>query len=97
MSEDDSSARRGRPRLRPGGIRYARRLSRDDVGSRVVVRRWVPDEQRGFVPSDVLGQLESWSEEGVLVVRTRRGERVEVDERDILAAKTVPPPPAPRG
>jgi hypothetical protein len=73
--------------------RFVNRLTRGDVGSRVVVRRWVEDPDRGLVPSDVLGHLESWSDEGVLTVRTRRGELVELDERDILAAKTVPPPP----
>lgn len=73
--------------------RYTNRLTRDDVGSRVVVRRWVPDEERGLAPSDVLGQLESWSEDGVLTIRNKHGERVEVDEGDILAARTVPPPP----
>lgn len=75
-------------------FRYANRLTRDDVGSRVVVRRWVADERRGLVPSDVLGTLEAWDEAGMLRVRRRDGEVVEVDERDILAAKTVPPPPA---
>lgn len=77
-------------------IRYENRLSRDDVGARVVVRRWVTDEKRGPVPSDVLGELVSWSEEGILTIRRRDGELVEVPEADILAAKTVPPPPPPR-
>lgn len=77
-------------------IRYENRLTRDDVGKRVVVRRWVTDEQRGPVPSDVLGELVSWSDEGVLTVRRRDGELVEVDDVDILAAKTVPPPPTRR-
>lgn len=76
--------------------RYENRLTRDDVGVRVVIRRWVEDEERGAVPSDVLGTLESWDDDGVLTVRTSRGELVEVDEGMILAAKTVPPPPPPR-
>jgi hypothetical protein len=73
--------------------RYENRLTRDDIGSRVVMRRWVEDAERGLVPSDVLGILEQWSDDGVLTVRTKRGEAVEVDEEMILAAKTVPPPP----
>lgn len=77
-------------------IRFANRLSREDVGERVVIRRWVTDEDRGPVPSDVLGYLESWSDDGILTVRRKDDELVEVDERDILASKTVPPPPEPR-
>ncbi len=73
--------------------RYENRLTREDVGSRVVVRRWVPDEERGQAPSDVLGQLEAWSADGVLTIRTKHDELVEVAQDDILAAKTVPPPP----
>jgi N-acetylglutamate synthase len=73
--------------------RYRNRLTRDDVGARVVIRRWVTDEERGLVPSDVLGELESWDDEGRMTVRDKRGEIVEVHEDDILAAKTVPPPP----
>ncbi len=76
--------------------RYVNRLTRADVGRRVVVRRWVEDDRRGLVPSDVLGQLESWSDDGVLTIRTRRDEQVQVDEGDILAAKSIPPPPAGR-
>lgn len=76
--------------------RYENRLTRDDVGSRVVIRRWVEDAERGAVPSDVLGTLESWTDDGVLTVRTKRDELVEVDEASILAARTVPPPPPSR-
>lgn len=77
-------------------LRYVNRLTRGDVGRRVVVRRWVEDTERGQVPSDVLGELQSWSEAGFLTIRTRSGELVEVDERAILAAKTVPPAPGRR-
>lgn len=73
-------------------IRYVNRLSRDDVGRRVVIRRWVRDEQGATAQSDVVGVLESWSESGLLSVRSKRDELILVDERDILAAKTIPPP-----
>lgn len=73
-------------------IRYVNRLRRDDVGRRVVIRRWVRDEQGGTAQSDVVGVLESWSESGLLSVRSKRDELIVVDERDILAAKTIPPP-----
>ncbi len=78
-------------------IRYRNRLTRDHIGSRVVVRRWVEDDDRGLVPSDVLGILERWGNDGVLAVRNRHGDLVEVHERHILAAKTVPTPSAERG
>lgn len=78
-------------------IRYVNRLTRADVGQRVVIRRWVRDERGGMVQSDVVGTLESWSDAGLLVVRTKRDEPVVVNERDILAAKTVPPPREKRG
>lgn len=77
-------------------VRFVNRLTREDVGDRVVIRRWVTDNERGPVPSDLLGHLESWSHDGILVVRRKDGELVQVDERDILAAKTIPPPPDPR-
>lgn len=78
-------------------VRYARRLDRDDVGSRVVVRRWITDEDGSRVKSDVLGRLERWSEDDVLTIRTGDDERVTVAVEDMLAGKTIPPPPEPRG
>ncbi len=72
-------------------IRYSRALTRADIGRRVVVRRWVEDDERGLVPSDVVGILEAWSDQGVLTVRTRGGDRVRVHESDVLAAKVVAP------
>ncbi len=71
-------------------ILYSKRLTRDHIGRRVVVRRWVEDAERGLVPSDVVGILEVWTDEGLLGVRTRQGDLVQLHERDILAAKVVP-------
>ncbi len=84
---EDAQAREGPARVT---IRYRNRLTRDHIGSRVVVRRWVDDDERGLVPSDVLGILEGWGNDGVLEVRTRHGDLVAIHERHILAAKTVP-------
>jgi hypothetical protein len=64
------------------------------AGSRVVVRRRLPDGGLG----DVLGDLLEVSDDGV-VVATRRGP-VRVAGADIVLGKPVPPPPprrAPRG
>jgi N-acetylglutamate synthase len=73
--------------------RYVQRLTPDDVGSRVTVRRWVEDEERGARPADVLGHLLAWSDEGVLTVRTRDGDDVEVYVGDILASRVIPEAP----
>jgi N-acetylglutamate synthase len=76
--------------------RYDNRLEREHIGHRVVIRRWVDDTDRGMVPSDVLGILEAWTDDGVLHIRTKHGAVVEVEEQAILAAKPVPPPPRER-
>ena len=61
-----------------------------DVGSRVSLRRAVPEGV-----SDVVGDLLSWSS-GLLMVRRRDGSEVAVAEADLIAGKVVPPPPARR-
>jgi len=55
-----------------------------DVGSRVSLRRTLPDGV-----GDVVGVLESWSS-GVLTVRRRDGAVVAVAEDSLLAGKVVP-------
>ncbi|WP_119727400.1 putative acetyltransferase [Thermomonospora amylolytica] len=66
-------------------------VSEADVGRRVSLRRRLPSGQY----SDVVGVLESW-ENGVLTVRRRTGELVEVPRDIVVAGKVVPPPPPPR-
>ena len=56
-----------------------------DVGSRVSVRRVLPDGV-----GDVVGELLAWSD-GVLSVRRRDGSVVAVPEASLLAARVVPP------
>lgn len=77
-------------------VRLAADLSPADVGSRVVVRRRLPEG--GF--ADVLGDLLAWSSAGTaageLLVRTRRGE-VRVPEMAVAGGKRVPPAPLRRG
>ena len=68
---------------------YRHRITPEDVGRRVTVRRWVPDDERGQVPSDVVGRLVSW-EDDRLEVERRDGERVVVPVEDVLASKVVP-------
>ena len=62
-------------------------LSPAHVGSRVVARRAL----RSGGWSDVLGDLVEWREGDVLVIRTRRGELVEVALATVVAGKPVPP------
>ncbi|MBD7958163.1 hypothetical protein H9651_10980 [Microbacterium sp. Sa4CUA7] len=59
-------------------------------GHRVVVRYLLPTGQA----TDALGELLSADETTVVVDGKRGIERIEV--ADIVAAKEVPPPPAPR-
>ena len=59
------------------------------LGTRVVVRRRLPD---GY--SDVLGEVVSRDEEG-LVIATRTGP-VAVPAGIIVTGKPIPPPPPPR-
>jgi hypothetical protein len=73
--------------------RYVQRLSAADVGSRVSVRRWVEDPERGMRPSDVVGRLVAWSEDDVLTIRRRSGEHVDVPLAEVLASRVVPEHP----
>ncbi|MGH3244303.1 MAG: hypothetical protein ACRDNL_28280 [Spirillospora sp.] len=72
--------------------RFAARLvvsiSAADVGRRISLRRRLPTGEY----SDVVGVLESWSG-GVLAVRRRDGELVEIPEKIMVAAKVVPQEP----
>ena len=76
------------------GVRYALALAPADVGSRVVVRRRLPDGQYG----DVLGVLERWPEDasGEVVVRDRHALAHRIRREDVVAAKRVPAAPARR-
>lgn len=60
------------------------------MGARVTLRRRLPEG--GY--ADTVGHLLSWSG-GVLAVRRRTGETVEVADDDVVASKVVPTP-APR-
>ena len=67
------------------------------VGSRVVVRHRLdrPDPRTGATLTDVVGELVA-DDDGILVVRTRRGE-VRVPRVEVTALKEVPPSPSRRG
>ena len=75
--------------LRP---RYVHRVTPDDVGERVSVRRWLDEDQTEA--GDVLGYLLAY-EDDVLTVDGKQGE-VSFDESTVLASRIVPPPPEPR-
>lgn len=73
-------------------------LSAADVGRRVVVRRRLPGERGpsgGPALTDVIGVLEAW-EEDYVVVRRKDDTTVRIALAEIVAGKTVPPPPPPR-
>ena len=69
-------------------MRYAREVGPGDAGVRVSLRHRMADGRH----TDVLGQLESWTAERVLV-RDRHGVLHTVSADDVVAAKRVPPPP----
>ncbi len=61
-------------------------ISAADVGSRVSIRRRLPD---GML-SDVLGELTGWSD-GTVTVRRKDGTTVRIQETTVVAGKVVPP------
>jgi hypothetical protein len=69
---------------------YEVRLTGDDLGARVVVRRRLPEGGLG----DLLGELVRWDDE--VVVRDRSGALRSAARGDVVAAKRVPPAPARR-
>lgn len=66
-------------------IRYELSITAADVGSRVSVRRKLPEGALG----DVLGELTAWAG-GVLTVRRKDGSSVQIAETDLVAGKVVP-------
>jgi len=71
---------------------HVHRVTPDDVGSRVSVRRWLDAERTQA--GDVLGELVAYRD-GRLTIDGRNGE-VTIDEASVLASRVVPPPPEPR-
>ena len=68
------------------------RLNRGDVGHRVVVRHRLPEPRDGATLTDVVGVLESYDDEALVVRRADASTEV-VRHHDVAAAKTVPPVP----
>ncbi|MFJ4710814.1 GNAT family N-acetyltransferase [Streptomyces sp. NPDC088785] len=77
------------------GGRLEVRISGDDVGKRVSVRRVSEDGPAGRKFTDTVGVLTSWNS-GVLLITRRGGERVTVEESSLVAGKVVPAEPARR-
>jgi len=71
---------------------YVVRITRADIGARVVIRRRIA----GPVPlTDVIGTLQEWTVGGLTVVHDN-GEIINVPEADLVAAKVIPARPARR-
>ena len=75
---------------------YRVRISPQDVGRRVTVRRRIP--AGGGMPSttDVVGVLRAW-EAGALRVQRRDGVTVQIPASDVVAARVIPDRPRPPG
>lgn len=74
--------------------RYRQTLTADDVGSRVTIRRWVEDEERGARPSDLVGRLVGWDDDDVLTVVKRDASRHEVHVSEIITSRAIPEHPS---
>jgi N-acetylglutamate synthase len=77
------------------GGRLEIRISPDDVGKRVSVRRLSNAEAPVAKFTDTVGVLTSWTG-GVLVITRRTGESVRIPESSLVAGKVVPAEPARR-
>jgi len=64
------------------------RITPADVGARVSVRARIAAEPGEPTMSDTVGVLESWTD-GVLRIRRRNGVLAEVDQRALIAARTI--------
>nr|WP_249416139.1 GNAT family N-acetyltransferase [Streptomyces sp. TS71-3] len=71
------------------------RVSPDDVGKRVSIRRLAEAGESGGRFTDTVGILTSW-DDGVVVVTRRSGEQVRMAESSLVAGKVVPAAPARR-
>ena len=81
--------------MRRLGGHHVVRITPADVGSRVSVRARTGEDATGPRFTDALGVLESW-QHGVLSIRRRDGDLVEVVEDLVVAGKVLPHPPPPR-
>lgn len=64
------------------------RISPADVGARVSVRARIPEPGDGPSMTDTVGILERWTDDGILCIRRRDGELVEIDAQLLVAART---------
>lgn len=72
--------------------RYRDEVTPEHVGRRVTVRHRIADRERGWVPTDVVGELVA-ADETTFTVRRRDGEQVVVDRARVMASKLLPPAP----
>ncbi|HET6861107.1 MAG TPA: GNAT family N-acetyltransferase [Streptomyces sp.] len=78
-----------------GGGQLKVRITPDDVGKRVSVRRTDEAGLPGAKFTDTVGVLTSWKD-GVLSITRRSGESVRIDASALVAGKVVPAAPARR-
>jgi 8-oxo-dGTP pyrophosphatase MutT (NUDIX family) len=80
------------PQVRRLGVRYARRVTADDRGSRVSVRYLEDDPQTGPTPTDVVGRLLGIDDDLLLIV-DRSAHLHLVPTTAVLASRVVPAHP----
>lgn len=72
------------------------RITPADTGARVSIRSRIPHPDGGPTMTDTVGVLESWTN-GVLRIRRKTGEIVNLEEAALVAARTIPAPIPPSG
>ncbi len=80
-----------RPRRRLGAT-YTTEVGSAHVGRRVTIRR-LDDADGTPRPTDVVGMLRRWDENGTVAVERRDGEVVTFDADAILASRLIPDAP----
>jgi ADP-ribose pyrophosphatase YjhB (NUDIX family) len=80
-----------RPEIAASRVRYRREVTPEHVGSRISVR-FLVDDVDGPRPTDRVGRLLSYEDDGMIVV-DRAGTLHVVDPADVIASRVVPPNP----
>ena len=74
------------------GAAYANEVGPEHVGRRATIR-YLVDEDGRQRPTDVVGHVRAWGEDGTVEVERRDGSLVTLPAAAIMASRLVPDPP----
>lgn len=80
------------PPRRRLGASYADEVGPEHVGRRATIRHLL-DEDGHQRPTDVVGYVRSWADDGTVVVERRDGSLATLDAATIVASRLLPDPP----